>query len=187
MVRSKPLPSRRSTRLKGFDFATSAGHVITNCTDARRPLFGSIRDGEMHLSALGSIVDDEWRRTPLIRPAVLLDARIVMTNHVHGIVILNQEDPRQLGRRAQDGRPPAPVHSLGAIVRGLKAAVTARAWPELSGIEEPIWQRNYHDHSIRDDRELEEYRGYIDTNPKRWELDRYNEPARTKDSVPTST
>jgi hypothetical protein len=42
----------------------------------------------------------------------------------------------------------------------------------------PFWQRNYHEHVIRNDRELDKIREYVATNPLRWALDREN-PRRT--------
>jgi putative transposase len=166
---------RRSIRLIDFDYATNAGYVITICTHQRAPLFGTIRDGTMIVSPLGRIVEEEWWRTATLRPDVLLDAFIIMPNHVHGIVFFNREgsEPRVIQRT--DGMPPAPTRTLGAIVRGLKSAVTARARREGLILDAPIWQRNYHDRIIRNQQELDRYREYIDNNPQQWELDRYRE------------
>ena len=55
-------------------------------------------DGEVRLSPVGEIVADEWQKTPLIRPNVMLDAWVVMPNHLHGIIVLQSatvETPRR--------------------------------------------------------------------------------------------
>jgi putative transposase len=68
----------------------------------------------------------------------------------------------------------APSVGLGAIVRGVKSAVTAAARKERPGVG-PVWQRGYHDRIIRSEAELERFRQYIADNPQQWELDRYFE------------
>jgi putative transposase len=168
-------PARHPTRLKEFDYTTNNGYVVTICAHNRQSLFGSVRDGNVCLSPLGSIVEAEWWRTAEIRTDVVLDAFMVMPNHLHGIIILNLRQAPPPVRLAADGLPPAPVRGLGAIVRGFKSAVTAQARRCHPPMDEPIWQRNFHDHIIRNDAELERYREYIRNNAKQWELDRYHE------------
>ena len=41
------LPARRSTRLRGFDYASTAAPVVTICTHHRRPLFGAVTAGQL--------------------------------------------------------------------------------------------------------------------------------------------
>jgi hypothetical protein len=55
---------------------------------------------------------------------------------------------------------------------GFKASVTSRAKQELNITG--IWQRNYYDHMIRSDRELDNIQWYILNNPLNWQLDRDN-------------
>ena len=166
------LPARRSTRLRGFDYASNAAYVVTLCAHHRRPLFGTIRDGQMRPSWLGTIVEREWHRTAEMRRGVLLDAFILMPNHLHGILILNLPEggPRGEGRV---GRFVSPSAGLGAIVRGFKSAVTATARREQPGEMVPMWQRGFHDHIIRDEAQLGRFRRYIADNAQQWELDRY--------------
>ena len=111
-----------------------------------------------------------------------LDAFIVMPNHVHGMVILNgTTDPEGVG--AQHA---APLHtgarrsaairdsvrvvpgSLGAIVRSFKSATAKRINEARNTPAATVWQRNYYDRVIRDDRELHRARRYILSNPDRW-------------------
>jgi hypothetical protein len=79
---------RRSTRLKGYDYAAEGLYFITLCTAQRQCLFGAIVDGQMQLNPVGQIVAHEWMKTPQIRPNFDLDAWVVMPNHIHGIVII---------------------------------------------------------------------------------------------------
>lgn len=168
----RSLPARRSTRLQGFDYASNAAYVVTLCTHHRRPLFGTIVDGRMHPSWLGAIVEREWQRTAQLRRGVLLDAFILMPNHLHGILILNLPEDEQSDRTERVGRFVAPSVGLGAIVRGFKSAVTAAVRKRQADLGQ-VWQRGYYDRIIRDEAELERFRRYIADNPKQWELDRY--------------
>lgn len=163
---------RRSIRLAGRDYAASGAYFVTICTYDRELLFGHVTGGEMHRNTLGNIVAGEWMNTERIRPNVRLDAWVVMPNHLHGIIILRAtSQPRN---RATRGSLASPSQTIGAIVRGFKAAATRqvnayRNWPGVT-----VWQRNYYEHIIRDEHELDRIRRYIATNPTRWEEDSLN-------------
>nr|MBC7245035.1 transposase [Chloroflexota bacterium] len=75
-----------SARLKGWDYTSSGLYFVTICTKERIPFLGDIVNGEMHLSSIGEIVAEEWRKTEQIRPNVILDAWVIMPNHMHAII-----------------------------------------------------------------------------------------------------
>ena len=79
---------RRSIRLKGYDYAQDGAYYVTICTYKKTRIFGEVVEEEMRLNEIGDIVEEEWQRTPKIRPEVELDEFIVMPNHLHGIVII---------------------------------------------------------------------------------------------------
>ena len=176
---------RRSIRLKGYDYTRPGVYFITICTHNREPLFGRVVDGDMVLNALGEIVREEWFRTARVQPYVELfpDEFVVMPNHVHGIVwIMETRDHTPpvgaTGRsplRIPPAHPRGPApHSLGSFIAGFKSAVT-RHINEMRGTPGArVWQRNYYEHIIRDNRALNAIRCYIAENPLRWRLDRYN-------------
>jgi hypothetical protein len=83
-----------SARLPGWDYRTAGWYFVTVCTKDRIPFFGRVVDGDVILSRMGEIVTEEWQRTPEVRPHVVLDAWILMPNHLHGIiVIVDTPDP----------------------------------------------------------------------------------------------
>src|SRR5438034_286558 len=84
-----PRPHRRSIRLKRYDYSQPNGYFLTICAHNREFLFGEIRHGVMAMNESGCIIVDEWERTANVRPNVELDAFIVMPNHFHGIIIIN--------------------------------------------------------------------------------------------------
>ena len=59
--------------------------------------------------------------------------------------------------------------SIGAIVRAFKAAVTKHC--RADGYPGIIWQRNFHEHVVRNERELVAIRRYVRDNPLNWPED----------------
>ena len=77
---------RQSIRLPGWDYRQPAAYFVTICSRDRACLFGEVTGAGWHLNACGRIVVEEWRRTERVRDNVVLDAFVVMPNHVHGII-----------------------------------------------------------------------------------------------------
>ena len=154
---------RRSTRLRGYDYSRRGYYFVTIVTARRDEVFGAVVDGEMRLSVEGSCVAEVWASLPRHYPHVSLDAFVVMPNHVHGIVTFGL-DPGQGVKRAP----------LSEVVRGFKTLAACRV-NGLRGMRgTPVWQRNYYERIIRDDRELQNVRRYIAENPASWDDDDEN-------------
>lgn len=167
---------RRSIRLQGYDYAQAGAYFVTICALHRQCIFGEIRGSIIHLSPFGQVAEAEWMRTAELRPYVDLDAFIVKPNHMHGIIVLNRDSldiDAGTARRAPTGeRFGAPVvGSLPTIVRAFKGATTNRINAVRNSPGAPIWQRNYYEHIIRNDRALERLRDYVAGNPSRWAAD----------------
>jgi putative transposase len=86
---------RRSIRLKGYDYTQSGGYFITIMTYQRDCKFGNIVNKKMQLNALGVIVEECWRAIPDHFPNVELGAYVIMPNHVHGIIVINNTEIRR--------------------------------------------------------------------------------------------
>jgi putative transposase len=179
---------RRSIRMKGYDYASPGAYLVTICTAERKSLFGEIVADAMCPSALGGVVADCWNEIPAHFPNVRLDAFVLMPNHVHGILIIEgAADSRGTTCRApaQGADSPArrfgvpTARSLPTVVRSFKAAVTKGVRELMGKPDLEIWQRNYHEHVIRNEDSLNEIRRYIQENPLRWALDREN-PANVR-------
>ena len=175
---------RRSIRLQGYDYSQPGWYFVTIVTHDRGCLFGEIAGGEMLLNDMGFIVRDEWIKTAEIRPEIWLDEFIIMPNHIHGIIVIvddNRRDETRPGggdRRCRGDRRVAPTgpkpKSIGSIMAGFKSAVTKRANEYRGTPGHKLWQRNYWEHIIRNDTELYRIRNYIITNPQNWHKDRYH-------------
>lgn len=80
---------RRSIRLKGYDYSQNGAYFVTICVQNRKFLFGKIRNGEMILNDAGKMIEKYWREIPKKYPNVILDAFVIMPNHMHGILIID--------------------------------------------------------------------------------------------------
>ena len=167
---------RRSIRLQDYDYSQDGYYYITICTKNFVEYFGQIKNGEMKLSKIGHIVCDEWIKTPQIRQNVQLDEWVVMPNHFHAIVVIeNDNGIGHVGARRgvplrQFGRSQS--RSLSMIVNHFKSAV--KRWCNKNNFPYFQWHRNYYERIIRDEIELYIKRKYIINNPLKWHLDRNN-------------
>ena len=127
-------------------------------------LFGNVSDGIMIQSELGKVVDEEWQCMATIRGNVQLDSYIVMPNHFHALLVIENTEH---GDSSQTLR----ANSLGAIVGQFKVAVNRRATTRQLIYNRQIWQRNYYDHIVRSEEALFVMRRYIVENPAHWQDD----------------
>ncbi len=174
---------RRSVRLKGYDYTQAGAYFVTFCTYQRLHLFGDVINGEMDLNDAGKIARDEWFKTAELRPYVKLyeDEFVIMPNHGHGIIWIEDEQ-RARQRRAPTDAPMETTERFGkpvkgsipTIVRAYKSAVTYAVNALENQRGAVLWQRNYYEHIIRNDRELTNIGWYILNNPLNWQLDRDN-------------
>ena len=165
----------RSIRLANYDYAQAGAYFVTVCTHERMCLFGDVILETMRPNDTGQVVHDEWLRTAEIRPDINLDSFQVMPNHLHAIVIFDEEVSSKLTvgahSRAPFSRQPK---SLGSLVAGFKSATTKRI-NQLRGTPgTPVWQRNYYERVIRNEREMDATRQYIVDNPAKWAEDAEN-------------
>ncbi len=214
-----------SIRLQGYDYSQPGAYFITIVTHNRQCLFGNIVDGEMMLNEFGVLVKNEWLKTGIIRPNIVIDAFVVMPNHLHGILIITGNDDGRGFRGGGGGRDTlqrvsttesdtksdmesnmksdtesdtgmgtktieqfgkSTKNSIPTIVRLFKSTTTKqinqlrrdtlqRASTPMQRVSttpmQPLWQRNYYEHIIRNEIELNRIRQYIIDNPKKWKTD----------------
>jgi putative transposase len=163
---------RHSIRLPEYDYRQAGAYFITAVAHGRAALFGEIASGEARLSEFGKIVEDEWRKSSIIRREINLDVFVIMPNHIHGVVNIIDAGVGATGRSPLRSGPPP--RSLGAFVAGFKSAVTKRVNDLRHTPGLPVWQRNYYEHVVRNDEELLRIREYVLNNPVDWDNDREN-------------
>lgn len=162
---------RQSVRLRNFDYSQSGLYFITICTVQRQMLFGEISNGEMQCNDLGKLVNQHWQFIPDHYPGTQLHDFIIMPNHLHGIIQLvgAQFIAPELNQGAINRAP-----TVGNIVRGFKAKLTYAAHHMGIMPGASIWQRNYHEHIIRNEMSYQVTANYVRTNPQRWIEDIYS-------------
>jgi REP element-mobilizing transposase RayT len=192
MTQESDKQQRRSIRLPGYDYAQAGGYFVTIVTRDRECLFGEVIEGKMRPNEFGCIVQAAWSELPDHYQGVQCDVFVVMPNHVHGIIVLVERgavEESDVGAGLKPALPnfrPAttpragfkPAPTLTQIIRAFKT-FSARRINELRttpGL--PVWQRNYYEHVVRGENELNGIREYIANNPVQWEMDREN-PLRT--------
>ena len=176
---------RRNLRLPEFDYSQPSAYFVTIVTQNRKPFFGSITNGEMILNELGRTIADLWVAIPVHFPNVEPGEFVVMPNHIHGIIVItfgvghdNEEGTLQETIVWAMHASPIPKNtngpksgSISAIIGSFKSAATKlfHAIPEHAG--ERLWQRNYYEHVIRNERDYQAISDYILANPINWEKD----------------
>jgi REP element-mobilizing transposase RayT len=185
MAFNKDIHHRKSIRLRGYDYSQPGAYFITICTHQRQSLFGDIVDGVMMLNTAGNIAHDEWKNISDIRHDVSLCEFVIMPNHMHGIINVGAHCMRPMNNdmnsmnnmhsvsgNQQSGRVQR-APTVGDIVRGYKSAVTKRLWESCGNQGHPVWQRNYHEHIIRNEQAYQNIAEYIRANPQKWQDDVY--------------
>ncbi len=163
------LPKRKPTRLKGYDYSENGVYFITICTHDRKCLFSNIV-GAIHefpenkLTQYGEFAKQVIEILP-VRFNVSIPKYVIMPNHIHLIIEIYDNDEKRAIRES-----PLQHHRsiVDKMVGFLKMNVSKKIHNTYSN---KIWQRSYHDHIIRGEKDYQEIWEYIDTNVIRWEKD----------------
>jgi len=163
------LPKRKPTRLKGYDYSTPGAYFVTICTHDRKCLFSNIvgaihESPENKLTKYGEILK-RIIETLHDRFNVSIPKYVIMPNHIHLIIEIYNDDEKRAIRES-----PLQYHRsvIDKIVGFLKMNVSKKIHKTDN---EKIWQRSYHDHIIRGEKDYQRILEYIDMNPSKWELD----------------
>jgi len=172
---------RRSIRLKGYDYSEAGTYFVTICTQNRECLFGNIIDGTIRLNEAGEMIQTVWNEIPSHYDGIDVDEFVIMPNHVHGIIVIVGAGPCACpdSEPQKNGHPQgvAPTRlSLPDVAHRFKTLTTKRY---VDGVKKhrwrpfakALWQRNYWEHIIRSEDDLNRTREYIHNNPRKWELD----------------
>jgi len=175
---------RRSTRLSRYDYSGRGAYFVTICTHQKKHMFGEVVEGEMKPSEYGKIITLYWKDLSRRYPIVELDEFVLMPNHIHGIIrIVGAEPvgaihelPRQKSARAIHESPLQKRRKmlLPKIIGYFKMNTAKRINETRNTPALAVWQRNYYEHVVRNDDELNKTRDYIVTNPLRWQTDPEN-------------
>ncbi len=150
---------RKSLRLSGYNYSQTGAYFITMCVNNRELYFENFPE-------LKNILHTKWTELERKFQEIELDEFVIMPNHLHGILfIVGAIHELPLQNRHNMVLPKA----IGYFKMN-----TAKLINQMLNRSGPFWQRNYYEHIIRNENELNRIREYIQNNPLKWELDREN-------------
>lgn len=202
MVR-RVLKERKLQRLKGYDYSRNNHYFVTICTHKMTHFFGEIRNGEMVLNEFGEIVKNQWISLGEKYNYLLLDEYVVMPNHFHAILVIDDSYNKNGQARSVRLREEnfsevkypfvsinnnsdlsgnreiekSKILSLSQLIGAFKTLSSRDIYKlEEAKYNNRIfkWHKSFHDRIIRDDKELYNVRNYIKNNPKKWQIDTKN-------------
>jgi len=164
----KDLLKRKQIRLKDYDYSSAGMYFLTVCVNDRHEMLGKVVVDDAHivqqftqLSGQGKIVQKYIENINLVYDDVLVDKYVIMPNHIHMIIVLGYTSENWTMWASSTTKVP-----ISNIIRSFKVLVSKE-------IGFSIFQRSYHDHIIRNESEYQKIWQYIDTNPAKWEEDKY--------------
>ena len=175
--------NRRSIRLIGYDYSNPSAYYITISTNNREILLIENNIKEM--------ISSFWHKLPGKFKNVSLDKFIIMPNHIHGIIFLNEPNknisvgadlrvcplknkyankPNMMNSEKLGEHTDSPLPTIGRVIQWFKTMTTnqyikgvkTNRWKPF---DKRFWQRNYYEHIIRNEEELNKIREYIINNP----------------------
>ena len=153
MIYNLELHKRHSIRIPEYDYSTPNSYFITICTNKRQCILSKICDNSNnYLLDFGKIIDRHIKKCKEKYEDISIDNYVIMPNHIHLIITIKQ------------GQPWATAPTIATIISTLKTMVTKE-------IGYSIWQRNYYEHIIRNEKEYLEIFEYIENNPINWKKD----------------
>ena len=183
-----------STRLQNWDYGWNAIYFVTICTKCKNHYFGEIVDGKMHFSPIGAIADVLWHELENHFDNIDIDAFVVMPNHIHGIIAINNGDngidnayridnaycrdnacvvsTRDNATIGQQRFQHQGTKTLSSIVGSYKSAVSRHA--HRLGFDF-AWQSRFYDIIVRNNEALLRIQSYINNNPTNWKEDIFHQ------------
>ena len=156
------LKSRKELRIKEYDYSQEGYYFITICTNNRENILSKIvyneirNEAKIQLTEEGRIIEKRIKVTNEKDKNIFINSYVIMPNHVHMIIENNGSS-----------RAPTPTNSvIPKFVSGFKRLTNKE-------YEKNIWQRNYYEHIVRNEKEYYEIQEYIELNPLKWEKDIY--------------
>ena len=194
----------KSHRRPNWDYSNNGAYFITICTQHNICNLGKIENNKMNLSDYGKIIETEWHKSFEIRKELFLDEFIIMPNHMHAIIILENNEMKM--NDDMDGDMPVQTHgraslssqmpsqspsqmpirlpkSISSFIAGFKSAINSKIddYIDENNLDIPKYNRknhffqpNYNDHIIRNDKAYHNIKNYIINHPTKWEKDKFN-------------
>ncbi|MBP9758993.1 hypothetical protein KBD45_04825 [Candidatus Dojkabacteria bacterium] len=178
------LRNRKLNRKPQYDYSQNGYYFVTICTKNRIHWFGEIQNNKMNLNKFGEYTKQCWQNIPNHFPNINIDEYVIMPDHVHGILIIDDaigddnHDDDDVGDNnycplrptRHDEQTPWQTkwsRSISSSIRGFKIGVTKYFRQNDNNVFE--WQRSFYDRIIRNEFEYQKIKKYIFNNPINWE------------------
>ena len=153
----------KTLRLKNYDYSQNGLYFITICTNKKIAYFGDIKKDKLILNSAGEMIKRVWLDLDKKFNFIKLHNYIVMPNHFHAIIeITNSKNSTHIGNIIGAFKS----ISTNEYIKGVKNYNWLPFYKRL-------WQKNYYEHIIRDEKSYFYILDYIKNNPLKWELDRF--------------
>lgn len=149
---------RKNLRLPHFDYAQYGCYFVTICTKNHKMVFGDVVNGNMLLNHFGKILKETLLSLLSEYPNSEMPEFIIMPNHFH-FIWFNRDNV-----------------NLSVVVKKIKGRMTflyREYHKKYNWHYEPLWQRGFYEHIIRNDNDYIRIAEYIANNPIKWHLDRF--------------
>ncbi|MCX6742823.1 MAG: transposase, partial [Candidatus Parcubacteria bacterium] len=158
-----------SLRLQDWDYSWPGLYFVTICTHGKVCCLGNIKNDNVFLSEIGKIIFGCWLEIPKHFNNTILDDWIIMPNHLHGIIVIKDNDfdaghcrdrvyPVSTERKFGQVKS----KSLSTIINNFKGAVTRNCNKNNLNFQ---WQKNYYEHIIKTDEDYSRIQEYSAQNP----------------------
>ncbi|MAG44673.1 transposase [bacterium] len=173
--------NRKLNRLKNWDYSSYGHYHVVICIKNNIEYFGKIQDNKMNLNLYGKIATYYWKKIPDFYSNIKNDKFIVMPDHIHGIIVINNENYENHVVGTEHCSVPTrkilkiqkKYGLLSKIIKSFKEITTKTIRKKYNDYNFQ-WQRSYYDHIIRNQESLYNHRNYIINNPINWKNDRNN-------------
>ena len=156
------LPTRKKNRLNQYDYGQNGTYFVTICTKDRKSVLCDIVGGGSPVpKPIGKIALAVTKEISAKYPQVKVDHFVVMPNHIHLLLSIQNDGTGN------------PSPTVGTVIAWYKYSITKQANQQFGTSGSKVFQRSYHDHIIRNDKDYTEIWEYIENNPRKWALDRY--------------
>jgi len=139
-------------------------------------LLGKVLNDEMILNDAGEMVEKWWLKLTGKFKDIELDQFVSLPNHFHGIILIVGADLSVCPEDSKGEHTGSPLHEMIQWFKTMTTNEYIRGVKQLGWIpfDRKLWQRNYYEHIIRNEKELHRIREYIQNNQLKWALDREN-------------
>ena len=140
---------RRSIRIKEYDYSQEGIYFITICCKNRGNILGNINEAKVELNQFGQILHKELISFNTRYSNSNILKYVVMPDHIHFVIQLKSNNTK----------------TIGDIIKTYKS-ITNKKINKIISME--VWQRNYYEHIVRNEKELYNIYEYIENNPINW-------------------